>query len=114
MAKQKRKPSWWIPLALLFMMLALLILLGRDGLPDWANETAGLGIVLMLFAGTALWFRLSMPLFLDEELEQAKHEEIKIEEYLPGQPLTRPIGDDKSVAVSPDLSQVNTFGRFRN
>lgn len=115
MSKQKRKPLWLIPIALLFAVLGVLVLLGRDGLPGWANETVGIAVVLFLFAGMAVWFHLSMPAFLDEELEQSKHEEITVAEYLPGQPFSRPMSRDRdSVPAGGDLPQVNPFGNSRN
>ena len=62
-------------LYILVVLMVLAIALGaKDGLPGWANDALGIGIVFFVFGSLALWVHLNTSALLDEEIERAKHD----------------------------------------
>jgi hypothetical protein len=86
MTIKPRKPAWLIPFALVILMGVALLLESRDGLPAWANDVAGVLIVLSVFAAIALWVRANMSAIMEEELREAGDEEFHITVYPPTKP----------------------------
>ncbi len=86
MKRQYRKPKWWIPTLLVIAMLGGLAAMTQDGLPTWANEIAGIAIVIIFFGGVAVWLHLDEGALLDEEARAAAQETYLIEEYDPARP----------------------------
>jgi hypothetical protein len=115
MPRKQRKPAWFILYFLIVFMIVALVLEGKDGLPGWANEGLGIGIVLFVFGSIALWVHLNTAALLDEEIERAKHEKYVITEYPPKQPSNKKRngdGDDDSVSYDP--FQINQVTQFHN
>ncbi len=115
MPRKQRKPAWFILYFLVIFMIVALVLEGRDGLPGWANEWLGIGIVLFVFGAMALWVHLNAGGLLDEEMKETQFEEFDITEYPPLQPRRDPSdGDGDSDSVSYDPFQINQMTQFHN
>ncbi len=103
MPKKHGKPAWFILYMLVILMIAALVLEGRDGLPGWANELVGIGIIFFILGAIALWVYLNTTALLDEEVERAKHGELEITDVPPKQPAKKSRnGDAKNDSVSYD------------
>lgn len=114
MPRKQRKPAWFILYVLVVLMIVALVLEGKDGLPGWANELVGIGIVFFVFGSIALWVHLNTAALMDEEIERAKHEELVITEYPPKQPRKKPRdgnGDNNSPTYDPFWSDEVTHSR---
>ena len=83
MSVQKRKPAWFVLYLLILMMFLMFVIEGRDGLPDWANEAATLGIVLLVFGAMHLWVRANLPNLMQDELRDLKPGEFRFIEVPP-------------------------------
>ena len=115
MSQKRRKPTWSILYALVVLMIVALVLLGKDGLPPWANEAVGIGIVIFVFSMMALWVHLNTSALLNEEMERAKYEKLVITVYPPKQPAKKMRSekdDDDSVSYNP--FQINEMTHHRN
>ncbi len=86
MTRQYRKPKWWIPISLMIAMLVGLAAITQDRLPVWANEIAGVTIVLLFFGGLAVWLHIDEGALLDEEARNAENEIYRVTEYGPERP----------------------------
>lgn len=75
------KPAWWILYVLVVVMLMIMTLEGVDGLPEWANQIASIGIVLIIFGSMVLWVRLNSANLWNEELRHNHIEEYTVTEY---------------------------------
>ena len=98
MTKQQRKPAWWILYALVFLMIAAFVLEGFDGLPDWANEVATIGIIGLVFGAMVLWMHANAHALWNEELNKPGLEEYRIQVIEPRQPAAQSpdgVSDDK-------------------
>ena len=115
MPRKQRKPAWFILYFLVVLMIVALVLEGKDGLPGWANDALGIGIVLFVFGSMALWVHLNTGALLDEEVKRYRNEEFIFTEYPPKQPSKKTRngnGDDDSVSYDP--FQINQVTHFRN
>ena len=81
-----RNPAWLVPFAFVILMGASLLLESQDGLPAWANDAAGILIVLSVFVAIALWVRANMSAIMEQELREADEEEFHITVYPPTKP----------------------------
>ncbi len=95
MSKKQRKPVWLVLYALAPLMILALVLIGRDGLPSWANELAGIAIIFFAFGGLLLWVHANTTALLDEESRETKQEEYHFVEYPPQQQVVGMPGRDK-------------------
>ncbi len=116
MSKKQRKPIWLIPYSFVVLMIVALILEGKDGLPGWANEVAGIGIVIIVFGAIALWVHFNTATLLDEEMERSKHEKITITEYLPIEPRENLANQEHPAIIvnQTDQLQKNQITHYRN
>ncbi len=115
MPRKQRKPAWFILYALVVLMIVVLVLVGRDGLPGWANETLDIGIVIFVFGAMALWVHLNAGALLDEEVKRNRYEEFIFTEYPPKQPSKKSRnGDGDDDLVSYDPFQINQVTHSRN
>ena len=89
MVKNQPKPAWWVLYGLVILMLVILALEGVDGLPDWTNEVASIGIVVMVFGGMMLWVWLNSANLWNEELRNIDPREFEIVEYQPQRSQTQ-------------------------
>jgi hypothetical protein len=83
MSKKHNKPAWWVLYILVVVMIGALIAESRDGLPSWANEIGGIGILLIFFALVVIWLSVNASALWEEESELAKRENYRIREYDP-------------------------------
>lgn len=81
MEMKQRKPGWWILYALLISVIGALALESWDGLPSWANEFAGIGIVLGFFSVVAVWVSVNTPFLEEEDYRKHDNEELRVYEY---------------------------------
>lgn len=103
MVTKQSKPAWWILYVLVALMVVGLTLESTDGLPEWANEVASIGIVLMVFGGMFLWVWLNSANLWHEELHHNDIREYTIVEYSPQETqLGRSNGHGNSTMVSVD------------
>lgn len=114
MPKKQHQSSWFVLYILVVVMLVALVLEGRDGLPAWANEVVGIGIVLFVFGVIALWVHLNAAALINEELERAGHENLQITVYLPTQPAQKSPDGGNSDSVFRDPFQIDQVPHFRN
>jgi len=122
MSRKQHKPTWLLPFGLIILMIVALVLESKDGLPGWANEAFGIGVVFFVFGLIALWVHLNAATLQDEELERTKHEKLVITEYPPIPPQSahnrsgNGASDDAkdSFNNSQDAFQINPIAHYRN
>ncbi|MDE3088731.1 MAG: hypothetical protein KGJ80_05040 [Chloroflexota bacterium] len=104
MPRKQRKPAWFILYMLVFLMPVSLVLLGSDGLPAWANEIAGIVIVLLVFAVMAFWVHANTSAILEQESSDTGLEELRIDIYPPIKPPSDDGDNDPDIPVSKFLA----------
>ena len=75
MPRRQRTLVSFILYILVVLMVVAIVLGAKDGLPGWANDALGIGIVFFVFGSLALWVHLNTSALLDEEIERAKHDQ---------------------------------------
>jgi hypothetical protein len=107
MPRKQRRLVWFILYILVVLMVVAIVLGAKDGLPGWANDAMGIGIVFFVFGSLALWVHLNTSALLDEEIERAKHDRLVITVNPPKQPSKKTRngeGEDDSVSQDPSWS----------
>jgi hypothetical protein len=83
MKTKQHKPRWWILYTLLIGVIGILVFESRDGLPAWANEFVGIGVVLGFFGVVAIWMIANQSTLADEEYTEYDDEELIVQEFPP-------------------------------
>jgi hypothetical protein len=102
MTKQQRKPAWWKLYAFVLLMITAPVLESFDGLPDWANEVATIGIIGLVFGTMILWMHANAHALWNEERNKFGLAEYRVEVISPQQSAEQ---SPNGVVVSDDKVQ---------
>ncbi len=83
MSNKPRKPSWLIPFAFVILMGVILLLESQDGLPVWANDVAGVLVVLAAFGAITFWVHANAAALMEEDLSESGAVDLYITVYPP-------------------------------
>jgi hypothetical protein len=111
MNPKRSKASWWVLYVLVFVMIGMLLLESVDGLPSWANDVAGIGIVITVFGTMILWVRANASTLMEDERASAGVEEYRIT-VIPPQASAESSGEDD--ANDPKDTGANLTDLFTN
>ncbi len=106
MSNKPRKPNWLVPFAFVILMGVILLLESQDGLPAWANDVAGILVVLSAFGAIAFWVHANAAALMEDDLCESGAVDLHITVYPPVKPPTDEVQEGPVRSYFPsDLSR---------
>ena len=112
MERKQAKPAWWLVYATLPVLIGLLLLSGRVGLPQWLELPSAFLIVVSSFGSIGIWVHLTAARLSEEELSSvAGDESYRVTVYEPAQSSGEP---RQGKVVYLDVSSSDWSSRVQN
>lgn len=88
MRRKQAKPAWWLLFATVPVMIGLLLLIGRMGLPQWLEFPSAIVVIVGSFGFMGLWVHLNAARLSEEEMSRdGGADSIRITVYEPAKSI---------------------------